>query len=118
MFVFCRPWPGAAALCVRGLMAHLKFIDFLIGVFGYSRVYYSNESHVVDAIMSALGDSGAVKCGESGMPTAFTNYYFRIRNRRVKLQVEDYEDIILWGPKRLVRDLSSRISDKLSRVTR
>ena len=96
-------------------MAHLKSADFLIGLFGYSRVYYSNESHVVDAIMSALKDSGAVMCGESGMPTAFTNYHFRIGNRRVRLQVEDYEDIILWGPKQLVRDLSSRISDKLSR---
>jgi len=99
-------------------MAHLRSIDFLIGVFGYSRVYYSNESHVVDAIMSALGDYGAVKCGESGMPGAFTKYYFRIGNRQVKLQVEDYGDIILWGPKRLVHDLSSRISDKLSRPTK
>jgi hypothetical protein len=38
-------------------MAHLKSIDFLIGLFGYSRVYYSNESHIVGAIMAALAQA-------------------------------------------------------------
>ena len=42
-------------------MAYLKSIDFLIGLFGYSRVRYSQESHVLDAIMSALGRP---RCGE------------------------------------------------------
>jgi hypothetical protein len=99
-------------------MAHLKSIGFLMGCSAIAEFTIQTKSHVVDAIMSALGDCGAVKCGENGMPTASTNYYFRIGRREVKLQVEDYEDIILWGPKRLVRELSSRISDKLSKVTK
>jgi hypothetical protein len=100
------------------MQQRLNSIDFLIGLFGYSRVRYSQEGYVLDAIMSALKDCGAEKYGENGMPTVFDNYYFRIRGRQVKLQVEDYGDIVLWGPKKLVQDLSSRISDKLSRIVK
>ena len=47
--------------------------DSLFSLFGYERVRFLQESQVVDAIYSVLGEFGAVKCGESGLPTAFTN---------------------------------------------
>lgn len=97
-------------------MAQFNTIDFLTGLFGYGRVRYSQDSEVVDAIFFALEDCGAVKCGESGMPAALDNYYFRVSGRQVKVSVEDYGDITLWGPKRLVQSLAGRISERLSRT--
>ena len=102
-----------ADLSVRLLMNATLAIDSLFSLFGYARVRFSHESQVVDAIFSVLGDFGAAKCGESGMPTAFTNYFFRVRGRKIKLTVEDYEDIILTGPKAIVQELSEKISDRV-----
>jgi len=85
-------------------------VDSLFGLFGYARVRFSQD---VDTIFSVLGEFGAVKCGESGMPTAFTNYFFRVRGRKVKLTVEDYEDTILTGPKDIVQELSQKISERV-----
>jgi hypothetical protein len=87
----------------------------VFSLFGYERVRFSQESQVVDAIISVLGELGAVKCGENGMPTAFTNYFFRVRGRKVKLTVEDFEDIILTGPKAIVQELSQKISERARR---
>jgi hypothetical protein len=64
-------------------------VDALMGLFGYARVRFSQD---VDTIFSVLGEFGAVKCGASGMPTASTNYFFRVRGRKVKVTVEEYED--------------------------
>ncbi len=84
-------------------------VDALFSLFGYVRVRFSQD---VDTIFSVLGDFGAVKCGESGMPTAFTNYYFRVRGRKIKLTVEDYEETALTGPKAIVQELSEKISER------
>jgi hypothetical protein len=89
--------------------------DSVFSLFGYERVRFSQESQVFDAIFSVLGEFGAVKCGESGLPTAFTNYFFRVRGRKVKLTVEDFEDIILTGPKAIVQELSQKISERARR---
>ncbi|GEM_PF-4342797 len=85
-------------------------VDTLFSLFGYARVRFSQD---VDTIFSILGEFGAVKCGESGMPTASTNYFFRVRGRKVKLTVEDYEDTILTGPKAIVQELSQKISERV-----
>ncbi len=66
--------------------------------------------------MSLMRDCGAVKCGESGVPTAFDVYYFRVKGRRVKLCVEDYGDVTLWGPKKIIAELSKRMADKVARA--
>lgn len=87
----------------------------MFNLFWHERVRFLQQSQVVDAIYSVLGELGAVKCGESGMPTAFTNYYFRVRGRKVKLTVEDDEDIILTGPKDIVQELSEKISERVRR---
>jgi hypothetical protein len=85
--------------------------DSVFSLFGYERVRFSPE--VVDAVLAVLGEFGAVKCGESGLPTAFTNYFFRVRGRKIKLTVEDYEDITLTGPKAIVQELSEKISERV-----
>ena len=85
-------------------------VDASYSLFGYARVRFPQDD---DAIFSALGELGAVKCGESGMPTAFTNYFFRLRGRKVKVTVEDYEDTTLTGPKAIVQELSQKISERV-----
>ena len=90
-------------------------VDSLFSLFGRRRVRFSHESQVVDAIYSVLHDFGAEKCGESGMPTAFTNYFFRVRGQKVKLTFEDYEDIMMTGPKAIVEELSEQISERVRR---
>ena len=85
----------------------------MLGIFGYSRIAFPQNEEVVDAIMSALQERGAVNCGEGGMPTVTDEYYFSVRGRRIKVIVEDWGDIILWGPTGIVRELSSQVSDRL-----
>jgi hypothetical protein len=91
-------------------MNFAAIVDASYSLFGYTRVRLSQD---VDAIVSVLEEYGAVKCGESGMPTAFTNYFFRVRGRKVKLTVEDYEDTVLTGPKVIVQELSQKISERV-----
>jgi hypothetical protein len=85
-------------------------VDALFGLFGYARARFSQD---VDTIFSVLSGFGAVKCGESGMPTASTNYHFRVRGRKITLTVEDYEDTMLTGPKAIVQELSQKISESV-----
>jgi hypothetical protein len=85
-------------------------VDALFGLFGYARVRFSQD---IDAILSVLYEFGAVKCGESGMPTASTSYHFRVRGRKITLTVEDYEDTMLTGPKAIVQELSQKISERV-----
>ena len=84
-------------------------VDSLFSLFGYARVRLAQD---IDTIVSVLEDFGAEKCGESGMPTAFTNYYFRVRGQKIKLTVEDYEDTVLSGPKAIVQELSKKILER------
>ena len=86
--------------------------DSLSSLFGYARVRFSQD---VDTILSVLEDFGAVNFGESGMPTAPINYYFHVRGRKITLTVEDYEDIMLTGPKAIVQELAEKISEKGAR---
>jgi len=85
-------------------------VDALFGLFGYVRVRFSQD---VDTIFSVLAEFGAVKCGESGMPTASTKYHLRVRGQKVTVTVEDYEDTMLTGPKAIVQELSQKISERV-----
>jgi hypothetical protein len=96
-------------------MRGIKAIEFFVGLFGYARASFEQEHQVVDAIVLALQNAGAIKCGESGMPTAFDAFHYRIKGRRVRLIVEDWGDVILWGPKQIVRELSAEVCDLLKK---
>ncbi|MEY4490076.1 MAG: hypothetical protein RIQ79_2584 [Verrucomicrobiota bacterium] len=89
-----------------------SIVDSLFSLFGYARVRFPQD---VGIIFSVLGDLDAIKCGESGMPTASTNYYYLVRGRKIKLTIEDYEDTILTGPKAIVKVLSERIAEEGTR---
>ncbi len=93
-------------------MSGTTIVDSLFSLFGFARVRFSQD---LDTIVFVLKDFDAVKYGESGMPTAFTNYYFRVRGRKIKLTVEEYEDIIMTGPKAIVRELSDKILERARR---
>ena len=94
-------------------MRQLKAIDLIIGLFGYSRAILPQDDHVIDAVLKALRKKDATKCGETGMPTAFDVYYFRVKGRRVQLIVEDWGDVILCGPTRIIRELAADVSETL-----
>ena len=87
-------------------------VDSLFRLFGYARARVSGD---LDLILSVLEDCGAVKCGESGLPTVSTHYRFRVRDRKITVAVEDYEDIMMTGPKAIIDELSKRISERMSR---
>jgi hypothetical protein len=72
------------------------------------------ESGLRLAIEDTLADLGAEKCGESGSPAyEVNNEYFRIGSRKLRICTEDEMFVSLWGPKRLVDEVHSRILEKL-----
>jgi len=92
-------------------------LDSLVGLFGRSRARLGEWPHgeVVDAAAATLRDFGGELCGESGSPAGELEVmHFRVRGRRLQLCVEDYGGVTLWGPKRLVADISRRVADRLS----
>ena len=98
-------------------MIESRFIDIMIGLFGHRRVKFADwpRARDLDAIIDAIRGLGGKRCGEGGSPDgSFTNLYFRIGRRRVRLCIEEYDDLTLWGPKRLVGEISKRVAERLA----
>lgn len=92
------------------------FIDGLIGLFGRGRAKLGEWPHgeIVEAAVATLRDFGGEWHHESGTPTGELEVmHFRVRGCRMRLCVEDYRDVTLWRPKRLVADISKRVADRL-----
>lgn len=97
--------------------AVFKIIDFIIGLFGRGRARLGEWPHreIVEAAVDTLRDLGAELCHESGTPACELEvFHFRIRRRRMRLCVEDYGAVTLWGPKQLVAEIARRVSERLS----
>ncbi|SRR6266540_2435600 len=98
-------------------MVESRFIDFMIGLFGCGRAKLGEWPHreIVEAAVATLRDSGGELYHESGTPAGELEIlHFRVRGRRMRLCVEDYSDVVLWGPKGLVADISRRVADRLA----
>jgi hypothetical protein len=94
-----------------------KIIDFVIGLFGRGRAELGEWPHreVVETAVDALRDFGGALYHQSGTPAGELEvFHFRLRGRRMRLCVEDYGKLTLWGPKQLVADVSSRVAERLS----
>jgi len=97
-------------------MNESRFIDFVIGIFGRGRATLGEWPHreVVQAAVETIKDCGGELHHESGTATGELEVmHFRIRGRRVRLCIVDYGVVSLWGPKRLVADISKRVALRL-----
>jgi hypothetical protein len=66
------------------------------------------------AIEDTLAELHAEKCGESGSPAfEINNEYFRIGRRKIRVCTEDEMDVSLWGSKKLVDQVYTKIVEKL-----
>ncbi len=62
--------------------------------------------------------AGGTAYRESGSPCGeIQNIYFHLRGRRIRLCIEEYGAVTLWGPRSLVRELSKAIEAKGQPVT-
>lgn len=41
-------------------------------------------------------------------------FYFRVHGHRVRLVVEEYGEVSLWGARRVVTELSNRVAERLT----
>ncbi len=90
-----------------------KLVDILITPFGRARVVLGHWPHreIVQAATATILDMGGQQHPETGSPAGeLTIKHFRIRGHRLRLCIEDYDTVTLWGPTDMVRELSNRIS--------
>ena len=98
-------------------MIESRFIDFVIGIFGRGRAKLGEWPHreVVQAAVETIQNCGGELHHESGTPAGELEVmHFRICGHRMKLCIEDYGVVSLWGPKRLVADIAKRVEQRLS----
>src|SRR5262245_51523625 len=92
--------------------------DWLLALFGQRRVLLGAwpDQGVVDAAISTLEEFGAEKLETRpvNLPVDIENVYFRVQGRRVRLWIEEYGDVTLWGPSTIVTRLAERITQRLS----
>jgi hypothetical protein len=99
--------------------AHL-FLNCLLALAGRRRVSWDwPNNDVVEAALSTFEELGAERLRSTpiNLPIDAENLNFRVRGRRVRLWVEQYGDVILWGPRATVTELTARINEKLARRT-
>jgi hypothetical protein len=97
----------------------IPLVDFLLAVIGQRRVLLGDwpNRDVVQATLSTLKELGAESLGTKpvNLPVDIENLYFRVRGRRVRLWVEEYGQVNLWGPRAIVTELAERVAEKLQR---
>jgi hypothetical protein len=96
--------------------AHL-FLNHLLALVGRRRVSWDwPNNDAVEAALSTFEELGAERLRSTpiNLPIDAENLNFRVRGRRVRLWVEQYGDVILWGPRASVSELTARINEKLS----
>src|SRR3989442_1152829 len=95
----------------------LPFVDFLLAVVGQRRVLLGGwpNRDVVEAALSTLKEFGAESLGSKpvNLPVDIENMYFRVRVRRVRLWVEEYGHVSLWGPRAIVTELAGCVAERI-----
>ena len=91
-----------------------KFIDALVGLFGIRRVTLGDwpKRARADAYVRVIKEAGGVIVGSTGSPDgSFDIVRFRFRGRRMRLCIEEFGEVTLWGPKQSVTELTARIAE-------
>jgi hypothetical protein len=97
-------------------MAFSKVFDAVMALFGIGRAILGHWPHksVIEAAVAEIENAGGVVVDTYGTSAGEMECTrFRVHGRLVRLCVEDYGDVTLWGPKRLVLDMSQKISNRL-----
>jgi hypothetical protein len=96
----------------------LPFVDFLLAVVGQRRVLLGGwpNRDVVEAALSTLKEFGAESLGSKpvNLPVDIENMYFRVRGRRVRIWVEEYRHVSLWGPRAIVTELAGCVAERIT----
>ena len=98
-------------------MSASRFIDALMGLFGRGRARLGEWPHgeVIEAVAATVREFGGELHHESGTPAGELEVmHFRGGECPMRLCVEDYGSVTLWGPKQLVADISRRVAERLS----
>src|SRR5690349_13603457 len=93
-----------------------RVADCLLALFGQRRILLGAwpDQAVVDAAVSTFEEFGAEKLATTpvDLPVDIENVYFRVQGRRVRLWIEEYGDVTLWGPSAIVTRLATRIAER------
>jgi len=94
------------------------FRDCVLVLIGHRRITLGDwpDQGVVEAAVDTVSELGGrrIQGQDPGLAFDIENKYFRVQGRRVRLCVEDYGEVSLWGPKRVVTGLAKRIAERLS----
>jgi hypothetical protein len=102
-------------------MVESRFVDFVIGMFGRGRAKLGEWPHreVVEIAVDTIRDFGGELHQEIGTPTGELEVmHFRVHGCWMRLCIVDYGGVFLWGPKRLVADISRQVANRLSETRR
>lgn len=100
-------------------MVESRFVDLLAGLFGRARARLGNwpDRDIAETAVAALRDCGGELYHESGSPAGELEVlHFRVKGRRMRLCIEEYGEVVLWGPKALVAEVSKRVANRLAEV--
>jgi hypothetical protein len=98
-------------------MIDSRFIDAVIGLFGFGRIVIGEWSQkgVVSAAIREIEDAGGIAEKTYGTPDGqYDCTRFRLRGRWLRLCAEEMGEVTLFGPTRLITELSQRISRRLN----
>jgi hypothetical protein len=98
----------------------LLFLNGLLALAGQRRVSFDWPNHdVVEAAFQIFDELEAERLEPTpiNLPVDAEHLNFRIHGRHVRLWVEQYGKVVLWGPRAIVTDLTERIATKLSAAT-
>ena len=94
------------------------FRDWVLVLIGHRRITLGDwpDQGVVEAAVDTVSELGGqrIQGQDPGLAFDIENTYFRVQGRRVRLCVEDYGEVSLWGPKRVVTELATRITERMS----
>jgi hypothetical protein len=110
---------GKVLASVEQKIAKLGIVDFAIGLFGRGHAKLGGWPHceVVKAAFDVIQGIGGNLYRESGTPGGeFEAKHFRVCGQRLRLCITDYDEVSLWGPKKLVADIAKQVADKLSTI--
>ena len=95
-------------------MEGMSIAEIILSLFGQGRAVLGSwpERGVLSDAFAVFEEMGAKKCGEYGSPAGEIEVFlFRLNGRRLRLCVDEYGAIRLFGPKRMVTELAAKVSE-------
>ena len=88
-----------------------KIVNAALFPFGRCRVQLGDwPDYRVNEVLDTIREKGGSLVGEGGAFPGIDDYYFRLPGGGLKITVFEYGEAYLYGPKRLVRELTEPIA--------